>query len=187
MKGSLNTPVRRLAVYMLLDTSASMAGSPLVVLEGAYDNVRRSVADVFLGWDTVLFSVLSYNSQVNPLYRGITYADFAEIKPLKLVAGGSSALGKALTRLNNWLAEDAGYQALGFVFTDGPGTDDWLSAAEALDPTRILILGIGCGVKANLTTLSPYMDSILSWEKHNDESFRQVLLQYKTRLNPQVK
>jgi uncharacterized protein YegL len=151
-----------LGVYVLLDISASMHGPALEALKNGYELVRRAVPTAWPDRDPIHFSVMAYGSHPVEIARraSVHHAPLA-----RLEVGGTSALGRALRQLDTWADIDNGHytatydaslRRLAFVFTDGPGTDDWADAAAALRRNwpDMPLLAFACGSQANLGPLA---------------------------------
>jgi uncharacterized protein YegL len=150
-----------LAVYILLDVSASMSGARIEALKEAFGAIRAVIGRLSAEWGAARFSVMQYGSQPVVLQRHVPMEGLA-LPPLSV--GGSSALGKAWKLLAEWLHEDAEEILLAFLLTDGPGNDDWIEAGELLYTLRdrCAMIGVGCGYGCDLEPLSRYLDQIVN-------------------------
>jgi uncharacterized protein YegL len=165
------TATRRLPVYLLLDTSGSMAGE---AIEGVRDGVQLLHNELMnnpQALDTVHIAVITFASDaqmVTPL------TDLLHFTPPPLDADGATALGAALTRLNQSLDTDiianstvqkGDYRPLVFLLSDGDPTDAWQKPLEAVRgraKNRIgTLIALACGKSANTNVLKEVADVVL--------------------------
>lgn len=159
---------RRLPVYLLLDTSGSMAGDPI---EAVRQGVKALVSELRgdpQALETAYLSVITFDSaarQVSPLTELMLF------KEPQINAGGSTALGAALklltqcinTEVRKSTAEQKGdWRPLVFLLTDGAPTDDFRSAAAELKSTKPAnIIACAAGSYADTTVLKEITDNVL--------------------------
>ncbi len=137
--------------YLLLDMSASMSGAPLEAMKQGL----QLLCGTFISRSKrpILIRLIGYEStarEIAPL------RDVTEFQLPRLDAGGSSGLGGAFRFLERTMPEHD--PSLVYVFTDGEPTDDWDAALESLRPHIARIVGVGCGMSANMETLAPIVD-----------------------------
>ncbi len=149
---------RRLPVYLLLDTSASMAGVKIVGVNNGVTMIYQELIGDPRAASTVYISVITFADQA---YQApLTPID--QFTPPQLVANGMTALGGALHLLNESLDADlipnqggeikGDYKPLVFLMTDGQPNDHWQSEAQRLTSrsTAANIIGIGIGNDADM-------------------------------------
>lgn len=144
----------RLAVYLLLDVSASMHGSRLQALHEGCDLTQKCVGRVFQDWQEIYVSALAYESHVKQLYRNQLLGSTPKLPTFS--GEGSTSLLPAFQLLAKWLQEDLRRCApLAILFTDGVGTDNWMEACQLLEPYRgrFLMIGLRCGKSSSLAPL----------------------------------
>ena len=96
--------MRRLLVYILIDTSASMRGEPIEAVKAGLQSLLYSLRQDPDALERVCLSIISYHShaeQVLPLTEV-----YKVILPEIETKGGSSALGEALVLLSSKYDED---------------------------------------------------------------------------------
>jgi uncharacterized protein YegL len=159
---------RRLPVYLLLDTSASMSGE---AIEAVRMGVKTLVADLRTdptALETAYLSVITFSSsarQVSPLSELILFQE----PPLD--AHGATALGEALTVLGQCIDNEVqkatpqqkgDYKPMVFLFTDGQPTDTWETAADQLKQKRIAnIIACAAGPGADSTLLKRITETVV--------------------------
>lgn len=92
----LNSKMRRLPVYILIDTSTSMRGEPITAVEHGLKALMDSLNNDPYALETVCLSIIIYNAQAEQLFP---LTEVYKIRIPELTAKGRSALGEALELL----------------------------------------------------------------------------------------
>lgn len=88
--------MRRLPVYILIDTSTSMRGEPIVAVELGLKALMESLNKDPYALETVCLSIITYNSQAEQI---LPLTEVYKVRIPELLAKGRSALGEALELL----------------------------------------------------------------------------------------
>jgi uncharacterized protein YegL len=160
--------LRRLPVYLLLDTSGSMSGDPIEAVKQGMKALISELRGDPQALETAYLSVITFNSsarQVCPLTELMLF------KEPQINAGGSTALGAALRLLTDCIntevrksteTQKGDWKPLVFLLTDGAPTDDWRQAAEDLKKTKPAnIIACAAGAYADTTVLKEITDCVL--------------------------
>ena len=122
--------MRRLPVYLLLDTSGSMYGEPIEAVKNGVQVLVSTLRQDPYALETAYLSIITFDSsakQVTPL------TELAAFQQPTIEANGCTALGEALgllaqkvdTEVTKTTAEVKGdWKPLVFIMTDGVPTDD---------------------------------------------------------------
>ena len=122
--------MRRLPVYLLLDTSGSMYGEPIEAVKNGVQTLVSTLRSDPYALETAYISIITFNSsaqQIAPL------TELASFQPPQIDASGCTALGEALNLLAQKVdseivkttAEVKGdWKPIVFIMTDGEPTDD---------------------------------------------------------------
>ena len=128
--------MRRLPVYLLLDTSGSMYGAPIEAVKNGVQTLISTLRSDPYALETAYISIITFNSsaqQITPL------TELAAFQQPNIDASGCTALGGALellsqkidTEITKTTAEVKGdWRPLVFIMTDGEPTD---SMTKGLD------------------------------------------------------
>ena len=148
---------RRLPIYLLIDTSGSMTGTPI----NSVNQGLRSMADALLddprASETAFVSVITFDSSASvavPLTNAVSFT------APTLTAQGGTELGKGLKLLEDQIKHEVvtssgetqkgDWKPLIFVMTDGqPTDDDWRAAADPLKAKKYNIIGCAAGDQAD--------------------------------------
>ncbi len=152
--------MRRLPVYLLIDTSGSMSGEPIEAAKNGVQVLVSTLRQDPYALETAFLSVITFDStakQVSPL------TELATFQPPNLIATGTTALGDALKLLAQKIGSEVitttaevkgDWKPLIFIMTDGEPTDDWKKGADALQKVKTgIIVACAAGPNANTSIL----------------------------------
>lgn len=117
--------MRRLPVYILIDTSTSMRGEPIIAVELGLKALMESLNRDPYALETVCLSIITYNSQAEQI---LPLTEVYKTRIPELTAKGRSALGEALELLcekvkkevhKNTPEAKGDWKPLIFVLSDG--------------------------------------------------------------------
>ena len=162
--------VRRRPVYLLLDISGSMYGAPVLAVQQGVQMIHNELMNNPHAIETVYLSVITFAGSAQQITQMSSVEDF---KPPTLKADGNTALGAALTLLDQAIDRElhgnsegrkGDYRPLVFLLTDGAPTDAWKDQVAKLKARNGLKLGsfvaIGCGPNVNMITLKELTDGV---------------------------
>lgn len=174
--------MRRLPVYLLLDTSGSMKGEPIEAVNTGVRAMINALRQDPHALETVHVSILTFDREANVVLP-LTPIDALQIPVISTPESGPTHLGLALETLNGRIALEirrSSAEAKGdwapylFVMTDGRPSD--IQSFEEQCP-RIRKLGfasvIGCvaGPKARMEDLKPLCDHVVALDTMDGASF----------------
>ena len=160
--------MRRLPVYLLLDTSGSMTGEPIEAVKNGVQMMIHSLRQNPQAIETAFVSIITFDSEAKQL---IPLTDLASFQTVDLKAAGTTALGAALgllaDKLENevtktTLEQKGDWKPIVFIMTDGVPTDDWQAGFQKLKAVKKgLIVGCAAGNNADDKVLKEISDQVV--------------------------
>lgn len=122
--------MRRLPVYLLIDTSGSMFGEPIEAVKNGLQVLISSLRQDPYALETAYVSVITFSSQAQQL---VPLTELSAFQNPPIEASGTTAMGEALSLLADCVqrevkkgtAEQKGdWKPVVFLLSDGAPTDD---------------------------------------------------------------
>ncbi|MDE6410287.1 MAG: VWA domain-containing protein [Muribaculaceae bacterium] len=161
--------MRRLPVYLLLDTSGSMFGEPIEAVKNGVQVLVSTLRQDPYALETAYLSIITFDSsarQVTPL------TELSAFQQPNLQATGCTALGEALALLSQradqevnktTLEKKGDWKPLVFIMTDGEPTDDLnRGLAEFKKRKWGMVVACAAGAGANTNTLKRITECVVS-------------------------
>ena len=160
--------MRRLPVYLLLDTSGSMTGEPIEAVKNGVQMMVHSLRQNPQAIETAFVSIITFDSEAKQL---TPLTDLASFQTVDLKAAGTTALGAALSLLadklenevtKTTLEQKGDWKPIVFIMTDGVPTDDWQAGFQKLKAVKKgLIVGCAAGNNADDKVLKEIADQVV--------------------------
>ena len=160
--------MRRLPVYLLLDTSGSMYGEPIEAVKNGVQTLISTLRSDSYALETAYLSIITFNStaqQITPL------TELAAIQQPNIDAGGCTVLGGALellaqkvdSEITKTTAEVKGdWRPLVFLMTDGEPTDSITKGLEEFKKRKFgMVVACAAGQGANVNTLKQITENVV--------------------------
>lgn len=161
--------MRRLPVYLLLDTSGSMTGEPIEAVKNGVQVLISTLRQDPYALETAYISVVTFNTTAAQL---IPLTDLTSFQMQEIKASGATALGDGLKLLGECIdrevakstAEQKGdWKPLVFIMTDGGPTDQWQNGlAEFKRRKTGIIVACAAGSGADVNVLKQITDVVVS-------------------------
>lgn len=152
--------MRRLPVYLLIDTSGSMSGEPIEAVKNGLGTMQSALRKDPHALEQACVSLITFESSASQLIP-LTEVALFQAPPLK--AGGATSLGAALSLLAKCAREEVvkgtadqkgDWKPLVFLMTDGEPTDSLdQGLAEFKKINWGIVVACAAGVHANTSVL----------------------------------
>lgn len=161
--------MRRLPVYLVLDTSGSMYGEPIEAVKNGVQTLISTLRSDPYALETAFISIITFNTNAQQV---TSLTELASFQQPTIDAGGYTALGGALELLAQKIdaevtkttAEQKGdWKPLVFLMTDGEPTDDITHGlAEFRKRKTGMVVACAAGTGANTNTLKQITENVVS-------------------------
>ncbi|WP_422924721.1 vWA domain-containing protein [Singulisphaera sp. PoT] len=150
--------MRRLPIYLVLDTSGSMIGEPIEQVKYGLQMLVSALRQDPQALETAYLSVITFDSSARQL---VPLTDLASFQPPEIKASGSTNMGDALKvvsecRDREVVKAGAGVQAdwkpMVFLMTDGSPDSGWEKGLDIFQKQSWGIV-VGCAVGAGNTAV----------------------------------
>lgn len=171
--------MRKLPVYLLLDTSGSMYGEPIEAVKNGVDMLVSALKQDPYALETVNLSIITFASQAK---QDSPLTELSQFQAPRLVASGQTALGAALTLLVERADEEVvkttaekkgDWKPLVFIMSDGAPTDDVSRGIEELKKRKFgMVVACAAGKDANTDVLKRITETVVKLDTLENESIR---------------
>lgn len=171
--------MRRLPIYLLLDTSGSMHGEAIEAVSNGLQVMISSLRQDPYALETAWVSVITFNNtptQIVPL------TELTSFQAPSLTASGITEMGAALKFLAERIAAEVSkgssevkgdWKPIVFAMTDGNATDDLQAGIDALKAVKAgSVVACAAGPDANTEQLKRITDSVVRLDTADANSIR---------------
>lgn len=171
--------MRRLPVYLLVDTSGSMHGEAIEAVRNGLQVLVSALRQDPYALETAYLSVIAFNSEARQL---TPLTELMSFQVPDIQAGGTTALGGALSLLADCIerevvkgnAETKGdWKPVIFLLSDGSPTDNLQSGIEALKRVKTgTFVACAAGSAADSNTLKQITETVVSLDTADATSIK---------------
>lgn len=169
--------MRRLPVYLLLDTSGSMSGEPIEAVKNGVQVMISSLRQNPQAIETAFISVITFDTSAKQI---IPLTDLASFQMVDIKATGVTALGDALKLVANKIDSEVekttpdqkgDWKPLVFIMTDGIPTDNWQNGlVEFKKRKTAFVVACAAGAGADTNILKQITDNVVSLDTADSSS-----------------
>ena len=171
--------MRKLPVYLLLDTSGSMQGVAIESVRSGIDTLVTALRQDPHALESAYLSVITFSETAQQL---VPLTELGQFQMPPIAASGTTSLGAALSLLAErashevakTTAEQKGdWKPMVFLMTDGESTDDLAAGIAAVKAGGIgSLIACAAGPNANVTQLQRLTESVLRLDSADANSIK---------------
>lgn len=161
--------MRRLPVYLLLDTSGSMGGEPIEAVKNGVQVMISTLRQNPQAQETAFISVITFDSGARQI---VPLTDLGSFQMVDIKATGTTSLGEALKVVSTCIDKEVAkttpstkgdWKPLVFIMTDGSPTDDWQSGLTEFKKRKTAFtVACAAGNGADTKILKQITDNVVS-------------------------
>ena len=172
--------MRRLPVYLLLDTSGSMMGEPIEAVKNGVQIMISSLRQNPQAIETAYLSIITFNTNAQQV---VPLTDLSTFQSPDITASGTTSLGQALELVSTCIDREVGtttaeskgdWKPLVFIMTDGIPTDDIQKGLSEIKKRKTaFIVACAAGTGADTSTLKQITENVVSLDVADGPSISQ--------------
>jgi len=169
--------MRRLPVYLLLDTSGSMMGEPIEAVKNGVQVMVNSLRQNPQAIETAYLSIITFDSTARQI---VPLTDLASFQMPDISVTGVTALGEALKVVSECIDREVAktsleskgdWKTLVFIMTDGIPTDNMQIGLEELKKRKTAyIVACAAGSGADTSLLKQITENVVSLDTADSQS-----------------
>ena len=171
--------MRRLPVYLLLDTSGSMYGEPIEAVKNGVQVLLSTLRQDPYALETACLSIITFNSNAR---QDTPLTELASFQQPELTAGGGTALGGALSLVarradqevtKTTMEKKGDWKPLVFIMTDGEPTDDLSRGIADFKKQKWgMVVACAAGAGANAANLRQITENVVQLDTATSDTIK---------------
>ncbi|MCC2962641.1 VWA domain-containing protein [Massilia sp. IC2-278] len=171
--------MRKLPVYLLLDTSGSMNGEPIESVRNGMQTLLSALRQDPHAIESAWLSVITFSDtakQVTPL------TELGQFQMPAITASGTTSMGAALSLLAERVGQEVAkttadqkgdWKPIVFMMTDGDPTDDLAAGIAAIKAAKLgTVIACAAGPNANVRELQRITESVVRLDTADSNTIR---------------
>ena len=160
--------MRRLPVYLLLDTSGSMHGEPIEAVKNGVQVLVSTLRQDPYALETAYLSIITFDSSAKQI---VPLTELSMFQMPDIQASGTTSLGDALSLISNKMdtevvkttfEQKGDWKPLVFIMTDGEPTDDFRKGLAEFKKQKFgMVVACAAGQGANTNTLKEITEVVV--------------------------
>lgn len=171
--------MRRLPVYLMIDTSGSMSGEPIEAVKNGINVLLSTLKSDPYALETAFLSIITFDSSAKQV---VPLTEINSVFEPNISASGCTALGEALSLVSNCINQEVkkgseekkgDWKPLVFLMTDGSPTDDIKKGLEEFKALKTgIVVACAAGNNADTNTLKKITENVVSLSSTDSESIK---------------
>ncbi len=171
--------MRRLPVYLLLDTSGSMWGDPIEAVKNGVQVLLSTLRSDPYALETACLSVITFDNDARQI---VPLTEIAQFQMPEIEATGCTALGDALKLLADRVdaevvkttpQQKGDWKPLVFIMTDGVPTDDITKGLEAMRQRKFgVVVACAAGDGADTSVLKQITECVVKLDTTDSDTIK---------------
>ncbi|MCU8005289.1 MULTISPECIES: vWA domain-containing protein [unclassified Shewanella] len=171
--------MRRLPIYLLLDTSGSMHGEPIEAVKNGVQTLLTTLKQDPYALETAYVSIITFDSSARQV---VPLTDLMSFNVPGLSASGTTSLGGALSLVASSIAKEVqkttadtkgDWRPLIFLMTDGSPTDDWRKGLNDFKMARTgVVVACAAGHDADISVLKEITEIVLQLDTADSSTIK---------------
>lgn len=171
--------MRRLPVYLLLDTSGSMMGEPIESVKSGVQTMISALRQDPYALETAFLSIITFNTNANQL---VPLTELTNFQTPNIEASGTTSLGEALSLiaqkadvevLKTTTEQKGDWKPIVFIMTDGMPTDDWQKGLIEFQSKKWgMVVACAAGQAVDTSILKQVTEVVVQLDTADSSSFK---------------